>query len=375
MLSELLGSAGTGTKRLSWKSDRLDVINKFSYLPNPAVFVYIHNSMSYIAVIGAGSWGTTLASLLSEKGYDVALWTHDPELAISINRERVNNIFLPGFTLHPMLNVSFNGEELSTARYILNTVPTQFIRPIFNKIRTYINDQAIIVSASKGIENNTLMTPSMILEEIMGRPVSVLSGPSFAREVADKKPTAITLATGDPKIGLLLQEVFNTDYFRVYTHDDIIGVEIGGALKNVIAIASGICDGLSLGHNSRAALITRGLSEMTRLGLKMNALEVTFSGLSGIGDLVLTCTDMQSRNFTVGHKLGKGMKLGDIINQTQSVAEGIATTLSAYELASKHGIELPITEQVYLTLYKDKSPAEAVKNLMNRSLKSEFHGY
>ena len=331
--------------------------------------------MSYIAVIGAGSWGTTLASLLSEKGYEVTLWTHDPELAVSINRDRVNNIFLPGFTLPPLLNASFNGKELSTARYILNTVPTQFIRPIFDKIHPSIDDQAIIVSASKGIENNTLMTPSMILEEIMGRPVSVLSGPSFAREVADKKPTAVTLATSDPKTGFLLQEVFNTDYFRVYTHDDIIGVEIGGALKNVIAIASGICDGLGLGHNSRAALITRGLSEMTRLGLKMNALEVTFSGLSGIGDLVLTCTDMQSRNFTVGHKLGKGMKLTDILSQTQSVAEGIATTLSAHELASKHGIELPITEQVYLTLYKDKSPAEAVKDLMNRSLKSEFHGY
>ncbi|MGO9376929.1 MAG: NAD(P)H-dependent glycerol-3-phosphate dehydrogenase [Dissulfurispiraceae bacterium] len=331
--------------------------------------------MSYIAVIGAGSWGTTLASLLSEKGYDVALWTHDPELAVAINRDRINKIFLPGFTLPPMLNASINGKELSTARYILNTVPTQFIRPIFNKIRAYIDDKAIIVSASKGIENNTLMTPSMVLREIVGRPVLVLSGPSFAREVASQKPTAITLATDNPKTGLLLQEVFNTDYFRVYTHDDIIGVEIGGALKNVIAIAAGICDGLGLGHNSRAALITRGLSEIARLGLKMNAREVTFSGLSGIGDLVLTCTDMQSRNFTVGHKLGKGLKLAEIIGQTQSVAEGVATTLSAYELSSKYGIEMPIIEQVYLTLYKDKSPADAVKDLMNRSLKSEFYGY
>ncbi len=331
--------------------------------------------MSYIAVIGAGSWGTTLASHLSEKGYDVTLWTHDTDLAVLINRERINSTFLPNFTLPPMLRASINGKELSSARYILNTVPTQFIRPVFNRIRSYIDDQAVIVSASKGIENNTLLTPSMILQELVGRPVSVLSGPSFAREVAEKKPTAITLATTDYKTGLLLQEVFNTDYFRVYTHDDIIGVEIGGALKNVIAIAAGICDGLGLGHNSRAALITRGLSEMTRLGLKMNAREVTFSGLSGIGDLVLTCTDMQSRNFTVGHKLGKGVKLSDIVSQTQSVAEGIATTLSAHEMSLRYGIEMPITEQVYQTLYKDKSPADTVTDLMNRSLKSEFHGY
>jgi glycerol-3-phosphate dehydrogenase (NAD(P)+) len=331
--------------------------------------------MSYIAVIGAGSWGTTLASLLSEKGYDVTLWTHDTELAVLINRERTNSIFLPDYTLPTMLRASINNQELSNARYILNTVPTQFIRPIFTKLRPFIDDQAVIVSASKGIENNTLMTPSIILEEIIGRPVSVLSGPSFAREVADRKPTAITLATADQKTGLLLQEVFNTDYFRVYTHDDIIGVEIGGALKNVIAIASGICDGLGLGHNTRAALITRGLSEISRLGLRMNANEVTFSGLSGIGDLVLTCTDMQSRNFTVGHKLGKGMKIADIVSQTKSVAEGVATTLSAYEMSQKYEIEMPITEQVYLTLYKDKPPAAAVKDLMNRSLKSEFHGY
>jgi len=331
--------------------------------------------MSYIAVIGAGSWGTTLASLLTEKGYDVTIWTHDTDLAVLINRERTNSVFLPGFELPPMLRASINDKELTKARYILNTVPTQFIRPIFSRLRPHINDQAVIVSASKGIENNTLVTPSVILQEITGRQVSVLSGPSFAREVADKKPTAITLATADQSTGLLLQEVFNTDYFRVYTHDDIIGVEIGGALKNIIAIASGICDGLNLGHNTRAALITRGLSEITRLGLRMNAKEVTFSGLSGIGDLVLTCTDMQSRNFTVGHKLGKGMKISDILSRTKSVAEGVATTLSAYELSRKYDIQMPITEQVYLALYQDKSPADAVRDLMNRSLKSEFHGY
>jgi glycerol-3-phosphate dehydrogenase (NAD(P)+) len=193
--------------------------------------------------------------------------------------------------------------------------------------------------------------------------------------VADKKPTAVTLASADKKTGLLMQEILNTDYFRVYTHDDIIGVEIGGAMKNVIAIAAGICEGMGLGHDSRAALITRGLAEISRLGLKMNAKEITFTGLSGLGDLVLTCTDGQSRNFTVGSKLGKGMKLADILSQTRSVAEGIATSLSAHELSLKYEIDMPITEQVYQTLHKDKSPFQALRDLMNRSLKSEFYGY
>ncbi len=332
--------------------------------------------MSYISVIGAGSWGTTLASLLSEKGYDVTLWTHEKELAGHINEQRINNIYLPDMTLPAGLRATNDiVEAVAKSRYILNVVPTQYIRPVFSPLISYIRDEATIISASKGIEIDTLLTPSMILKEILNRPVAALSGPSFAKEVIAKMPTAVTLATEDKKTGLLLQEIFNTDYFRVYTHDDIIGVEIGGALKNVIAIASGICVGLGLGHNSRAALITRGLSEIARLGLSMNAKEVTFSGLSGLGDLVLTCTGPLSRNYTVGYKLGQGMKLSDIINQTRSVAEGITTTHSAYDLSKKYDIDMPITEQVYLTLYKEKSPKETVKDLMNRTLKSEFYGY
>jgi glycerol-3-phosphate dehydrogenase (NAD(P)+) len=331
--------------------------------------------MAYIAVIGAGSWGTTLASLLTEKGYDVALWTHEQELAVEINRDKTNRAYLPGVKLPATLRATLNCEELANARYIVNSVPTQFIREIFGRLTACIDEQAVIVSSSKGIEMKTLMTPSMILKEITGRPVCVLSGPSFAKEVADKKPTAVTLASADKKTGLLMQEILNTDYFRVYTHDDIIGVEIGGAMKNVIAIAAGICEGMGLGHDSRAALITRGLAEISRLGLKMNAKEITFTGLSGLGDLVLTCTDGQSRNFTVGSKLGKGMKLADILSQTRSVAEGIATSLSAHELSLKYEIDMPITEQVYQTLHKDKSPFQALRDLMNRSLKSEFYGY
>ena len=331
--------------------------------------------MAYIAVIGAGSWGTTLASLLTEKGYDVALWTHEQELAVEINREKTNRSYLPGVKLHEGLRATLSCEELAHARYIVSSVPTQFIREIFTRLKPCIDEQAMIVSASKGIEVKTLLTPSMILREITGRPVCVLSGPSFAREVAEKKPTAVTLASDDKKTGLLMQEILNTEYFRVYTHDDIIGVEIGGAMKNVIAIAAGICEGMGLGHDSRAALITRGLSEISRLGMQMNAKDITFSGLSGLGDLVLTCTDEQSRNFTVGSKLGRGMRLADILSQTKSVAEGIATSLSAHELSIRHNIDMPITEQVYQTLHRDKSPNEALRNLMTRSLKSEFYGY
>ena len=331
---------------------------------------------NYISVIGAGSWGTTLASLLADKGYDVTLWTRETDLAEQINNERINNLYLPDIALsHNLKATNDIAEAVSASRYIVNVVPTQYIRPVFTQAKQYIKEESIIISAAKGIEIETLLTPSMVLKEILGKPVSIISGPSFAKEVAAKLPTAVTLATEDKKTGLLLQEIFNTDYFRVYTHDDIIGVEIGGALKNVIAIAAGICDGLGLGHNSRAALITRGLSEIARLGLSMNAREITFSGLSGLGDLVLTCTGPLSRNYNVGCKLGQGQKLSDIVSGTIHVAEGITTTRAAYDLSKEHNIDLPITEQVYLTLYEQKPPKEAVRDLMNRTLKSEFYGY
>ncbi len=329
----------------------------------------------YISIIGAGSWGTTLACILAGKGYDVMLWSHEKEVVEAINQERMNPVYLPGYRLHDNIEATSDlNEAVFKARYVLNAVPTQYIRSVFTRLRPYIRNEAIVVSVSKGIEITTLLTPSGILGEILERPIAVLSGPSFANEVIKKYPTAVTLAVQDKKIAFILQEIFNTDYFRVYTHDDILGVEMGGALKNIIAIASGICDGLGLGYNARAALITRGLSEITRLGISLKAREVTFSGLSGLGDLVLTCTSLLSRNYTIGFKLGKGQKLAEVMSQTKSVAEGVPTTLSAHELAIKCNVEMPITEQVYLTLYKDKSAAEAVKDLMNRSLKAEFHG-
>ena len=329
--------------------------------------------MSYIAVIGAGSWGTTLASLLAEKGYDVSLWSFEKEIADEINNRFTNSTYLPGAVLSRGLKATDDLEgAVKKARYLLNVVPTQFTRSVFKEAVKYIHENVVIVSASKGIEHGTLLTVSSILNEISGNQSAVLSGPSFAKEVIIKLPTAVTLATNNPETGLLLQEIFTTAYFRVYTHSDILGVELGGALKNVIAIASGISDGLGLGHNARAALITRGIAEMMRLGENMGADKRTFSGLSGMGDLVLTCTGALSRNYSVGVKLGQGMKLSDILASTRSVAEGVATALSAFELSRKFGVEMPIVEQVYKVIYKDKSPAEAVKVLMNRTLRAEF---
>ncbi len=331
--------------------------------------------MSYITVIGAGSWGTTLACLLSDKGYDVTLWAFEKNLVDEINQTRINGIYLPDVTIPDNLKVTNNIEEaLKKARYVVNAVPAQYTRLVFKEAAVCLNDEAIIVSVSKGIEKGTLLTVSSILKEMTRHPVTVLSGPSFAKEVIKKLPAAVTLATVDNNTGILLQEIFNTQYFRVYTHDDLIGAEMGGALKNVMAIAAGIAESLGLGNNARASLITRGLIEMTRLAVALGARERTFSGLSGIGDLVLTCTSPLSRNYTVGMKLGQGLKLKEILGLTKSVAEGVATAESAYALSQKYSIEMPIIEQVYKILYEDKDPSLAVKDLMERSLKSEFYG-
>ena len=331
--------------------------------------------MSYITVIGAGSWGTTLACLLSDKGYDVTLWAFEKDLVDEINQTRINSIYLPDVTIPDNLKVTNNIEEaLKKARYVVNAVPAQYTRLVFKEAAACLNNEAVIISVSKGIERGTLLTVSSILKEMTKHPVTVLSGPSFAKEVIKKLPTAVTLATEDNNTGIVLQEIFNTQYFRVYTHDDIIGAEMGGALKNVMAIAAGIAESLGLGNNARASLITRGLIEMTRLAVAIGARERTFSGLSGIGDLVLTCTSPLSRNYTVGMKLGQGLKLKEILGLTKSVAEGVATAESAYALSQKYSIEMPIIEQVYKILYEDKDPSLAVKDLMERSLKSEFYG-
>ncbi|MEW6570302.1 MAG: NAD(P)H-dependent glycerol-3-phosphate dehydrogenase [Nitrospirota bacterium] len=329
--------------------------------------------MSYISVIGAGSWGTTLACLLSEKGYDVTLWVREKDLAEEMDRTRENRIYLPGITIPEDIKIThIIGEALGRSRYVVNAVPAQYVRGVFTGTRNHFMDDTVLVSVSKGIEQGTLLTVSAILRELTSLPVAALSGPSFAKEVIRKLPTAVTLAAEDKKNAITLQEIFNVDYFRVYTHDDVIGVELGGALKNVMAIAAGISDSLGLGYNARASLITRGLAEMTRLGVAMGAKEKTFSGLSGIGDLVLTCTSDLSRNYTVGMKLGKGMKLREIMAESRSVAEGVTTAESAHELSRKFVVEMPIVEQVYGVIHDEEEPHMAVKKLMERSLKSEF---
>jgi glycerol-3-phosphate dehydrogenase (NAD(P)+) len=329
--------------------------------------------MGYIAVIGAGSWGTTLAHLLAEKGYDVSLWAFEEGLVEEIKRTHVNGTYLPGIPLSHNIEVTGSIKEaVKKARYIVNVVPTQFTRSIFQNASSIVPDGATIVNASKGIEHGTLLTVSSILGDLTGLQVAVLSGPSFAAEVIKKLPTAVTVAAHDRDTALLLQDVFNTDYLRIYTNTDVIGVEIGGALKNVMAIASGICDGLGLGASTRAALITRGLAEMTRLGVIMGAREKTFGGLSGLGDLVLTCTSTLSRNYTVGFRLGRGEALEDILAGMRMVAEGVATSVSAHQLAMKFDVEMPIVDQIYQVIQGDKKAGDAVRELMTRSLKAEY---
>lgn len=330
--------------------------------------------MSYIAVIGAGSWGTTLASLLSKKGFDVVIWAREKEIADAINSKKENPIYLPNIKLpHNLISTDDILEAIKKARFIVNVVPTQHIRSVFTSLQNKLNDENIVVSASKGIEKGTLKTPSMILEEIINKKVYVLSGPTFAIEVAQEKPTAVTISGSEKRGRLLLQEIFSTSYFRVYEHDDPLGAEIGGAIKNVIAIAAGICDALELGNNARAALITRGLHEIMRLGKKMGAKEITFSGLSGLGDLFLTCTSNLSRNYTVGYRLGKDESLDEISKSMRSIAEGVETSLSAMQLSKKLDVEMPITTEIYQVIYEGKTPQQAASDLMNRTLKPEFY--
>ncbi|MBF0320485.1 MAG: NAD(P)-dependent glycerol-3-phosphate dehydrogenase [Nitrospirae bacterium] len=330
--------------------------------------------MNSISVIGAGSWGTVLANLLALKEYEVRLWAYEKGTVAAIRQFRENTAFMPGLKLSGHLIPTDNLTEAAGAsEYIILAVPTQFTRGILTAASTAIAPGAVVVSAAKGIERGTLNTASTIIKEYVRNEVAVLSGPSFAAEVAAKKPTAVTLGIASHSThGQMLQEMFYTEYFRVYTHEDIVGVELGGALKNVIAIAAGICDGLGLGLNARAALITRGLSEIIRLGVRLGARENTFSGLSGLGDLVLTCTGNLSRNYTVGLRLGKGETPAEILSDMKAVAEGVETSASAFELAQRSGVEMPIVEQVYRVIHESKSPAAAVRELMSRGLKGEF---
>ncbi len=328
------------------------------------------------AVIGAGSWGTTLADLLAKKGHQVTLWVYERDLAERLQQTGVNDLYLPGFRLSANLSYTSDLQQAVSGKQMLLFVsPSQVTRQVLQQALPHLDRQALIVCASKGIENDSLMLMSQVFEELlpeeMRDQLGFLSGPSFAKEVIQGMPTAVVAAARRLQRAEQIQNIFSSEMFRVYTHDDIIGVELGGSMKNVIALAAGVVDGLGFGHNSRAALITRGLAEMTRLGLRLGGREETFAGLTGMGDLVLTCTGDLSRNRTVGIELGKGRKLEEILAGMQMVAEGVKTTLSAYQLAQKLGVEVPIIEQMYLILYQHKDPRKAVTDLMLRDLKPE----
>lgn len=329
-----------------------------------------------IGVIGAGAWGTALAMLLADQGHDVTLWMYEKDLAEETARTRENRVYLPGFPLPASLTITSSLETAVRDKpVILSVPPSHTVRAVAGQFVPYLAKDAIIISASKGIEIDTLMPLSEVFKDILPKEfhsrLCFLSGPSFAKEVAQKMPTAITLASYDPAVGRQAQETLSNAYFRVYTNPDVIGVELAGSLKNVVAIAAGVLEGLGFGFNTTAALLTRGLAEMARLGVAMGGNLTTFSGLAGMGDLVLTCTGGLSRNRTLGVRLGKGEKLEEIMKGAKTVAEGVKTAKAARDLAKKYSIEMPIVDEVYQLLYEGKDPKLAVKDLMNRELKGE----
>jgi glycerol-3-phosphate dehydrogenase (NAD(P)+) len=336
--------------------------------------------MSQIAVIGAGAWGTAISVVLGRKGsHRVRLWAHEKEVREAIAQHRVNENFLPGQPIPDSVTATSNlAEALAGAQIVVSVMPSQHCRRLFEQMRLHLPPEALIVSATKGLEENSLRRMTeIILQVLAGKGadaprVGALSGPTFALEVARGDPTAITVASQDLELARIVQEEFSDPQFRVYTNADVVGVELGGALKNVVAIAAGICHGLGLGHNSVAALITRGLAEMTRLVLACGGRAETMAGLAGLGDLVLTCTGGLSRNRSVGVELGRGRKLPEIVAAMHgAVAEGIFTTTAAVGLARARAVEMPITDQVHAILSQGKAPREAIHELMTRSGKSE----
>jgi len=340
--------------------------------------------MSRIAVLGSGAWGTAIAlSLHRRNTHQVILWAHSPEAAQEIADAGENRLFLPGFPLPKEIAVTGSGEAVREAEIIVSVVPSEFLRSTMARLRPFIHPGQIVVSATKGVENKTYLRMTEVIADCLGTdapgqpgiklPIGAFSGPSFALEVAQGQPTAVTVAFEDPAIAARIQAEFSSETLRLYTSTDLIGVELGGALKNVIAIAAGVAAGVGLGHNSAAALMTRGIAEITRLAVACGGRRETLAGLSGVGDLVLTCTGSLSRNRTVGQALGQGRKLPEILDSLGGkVAEGVFTTRAALGLARQHGIEMPIAEQMELILNEGKDPREAIKALMLRPGKEEI---
>jgi glycerol-3-phosphate dehydrogenase (NAD(P)+) len=330
-----------------------------------------------IGVIGGGSFGTALAKLLAELEHDVIVWIHNPQVARAVAEQRENKAYLPGVQLPASLRVTTAMEEAVTGRDLLLAVsPSHVMREVMTQARAHVDGVPYVVSASKGVEEGSLKRMSEVLAEVMGPEfdgrVAALSGPSFAREVAAGMPTAVTAAAGTIETAETVQKVFRSPTFRVYSSTDLTGVELGGAVKNVIAIAAGVSDGLGLGSSSRAALITRGVAEVARLVAKMGGDPLTVSGLSGVGDMVLTCTGDLSRNRTVGVRIGRGERLGEILATMNMVAEGVRNSISVSALAREAGIEMPISEQIRLMLHEDKPARQVVGDLMGREMKPEF---
>jgi len=329
------------------------------------------------SVLGAGSWGTTLAVLLQMNGHDVTLWEFKKSYAKTLKKTRLNKLFLPGIKIPEEIDITYNLTEAVTNQHmIVIAVPTQFIRDVLKKINKMNFSDTTFVSVSKGIEKGTLMTVSQIIHDeipnLNDHNIGVLSGPSHAEEVSKKIPTTVSCASNDKETAKLIQVAFSTPYFRVYYTTDMIGVELGGALKNVIAIGAGIADGADFGDNTKAAIMTRGIAEISRLGIAMGADPLTFSGLSGMGDLIVTCMSKHSRNRYVGEQIGKGNKLKAVIKSMNMVAEGVETCRSVFELSRKHQVTTPIADAVHQVLFEDKDPIKATYELLSRDRKSEI---
>jgi glycerol-3-phosphate dehydrogenase (NAD(P)+) len=329
-----------------------------------------------LAIIGGGSWGTALAMVLSPRFQDVRLWVYEKDLAANMHSTRQNDTYLPGFKLPDNIRISSDlAAVLEHSTMVLSVVPSHLARVVYQKMLPFLNDSMVFISATKGLENGTLLRISEVIRQVVQNHfeprVAVISGPSFAREVAKGDPTALVVASTDASLATDVQEAFSGPTFRLYTSSDPISVEIGGSIKNVVAIGSGVLHGLGLGHNATAALITRGLAEMTRLAVALGGKPLTMAGLAGLGDLVLTCTGDLSRNRMVGMQLAQGKKLDEIVNSMKMVAEGVKTTNAAVDLAQRCSVEMPIAEQMFQMLNFGISPREAIQRLMERSLKGE----
>jgi len=328
-----------------------------------------------LSIIGGGSWGTALALVLAPRFPSLKLWVYEQDLAERMCQTRANDVYLPGFSLPSHVEVTSDlADALKNTEIVLSVVPSHLVRGLYQRMRPHLCSSMTFVSATKGLENGSLLRMSQVIREVLDGwtpSVAVISGPSFAKEVARMEPTALVAASEDPAVASEVQAAFSGPTFRVYTSSDPTGVEIGGSIKNVVAIGAGVLHGLGLGHNAMAALITRGLAEMTRLAVAMGGKSQTLAGLAGLGDLVLTCTGELSRNRTVGVELAHGRKLEEITGSMKMVAEGVKTTNAAVDLARRYAVAMPISEQMFQVLHEGTSPREAIQRLMERSLKGE----